>query len=247
MTNCPLTRVLTVGLAVFLTTTTAAHAGTIVWGTPTNISGDSDVSTVGTLVDAFNLGETGIPSTTVNGVLFQAFGREQFGTSTMGNFTITTPSGLGRQDSDRSASAPFVNLSSAYQTLLQSWIGAGGPSWTLTMVGLQDQAEYAIQVWSNSSHDVTDSGVIVSAGNAVTLDANSTGSDGGVGQFVLGTFTATGTSQVIDFDGIGQGPVNGFQLRLLSTAVPEPGSAVLAGAGAFVMGLFYALRRRRSV
>ena len=50
------------------------HAAVINWQTPVNVTGDSDVSTAGTLVGAVNLGTPNGPSatTTVNGVTFAA-------------------------------------------------------------------------------------------------------------------------------------------------------------------------------
>ena len=45
----------------------------VTWGTATGITGDSDVSTNGTLIYAYNLGASGVTSTTVNGVTFDAW------------------------------------------------------------------------------------------------------------------------------------------------------------------------------
>src|SRR5438874_12160706 len=47
-----------------------AEGSVITWGAPTNISGDSDVRTDGTLVAAFNMNG---PAVTVNGVTFASF------------------------------------------------------------------------------------------------------------------------------------------------------------------------------
>jgi hypothetical protein len=56
--------------ALALTATT--HAATITWSAPTNISGDSDVITTGTLVAARNFSQTQV-APTVNGILFDIF------------------------------------------------------------------------------------------------------------------------------------------------------------------------------
>jgi hypothetical protein len=65
----------------------------VTWGTPTTISGDSDVDTVGTLVYAFNFG-SGTTATTqaINGVMFQPFAIDNnalSSTATVGNVTLT--------------------------------------------------------------------------------------------------------------------------------------------------------------
>jgi hypothetical protein len=57
-----------------------------------------------------------------------------------------------------------------------------------------------------------------------------TGAEGGLGQWVLGTFTADPVTQSITFAGDGDyGAVNGFQLRRISqqpTGVPDSGSTL---------------------
>ena len=49
------------------------RAADIIWGTPTIISGDTDVSTTGTLVHAYAFGNLLVPGATVNGVTFARF------------------------------------------------------------------------------------------------------------------------------------------------------------------------------
>jgi hypothetical protein len=75
----------------------------------------------------------------------------------------------------------------------------------------------------------------------VTLDANTTNTVGGLGQFAIGTFTASGTTQAFllsepggDFNPL----INALQVR----AVPEPSLTLLGCAVAAAGGL--ALRRR---
>ena len=52
-------------------------AAVITWGTPTIISGDSDVNTQGTSLVALNIGGSGTGSPTLNGVTFDAFSQTQ--------------------------------------------------------------------------------------------------------------------------------------------------------------------------
>jgi MYXO-CTERM domain-containing protein len=76
------------------------------------------------------------------------------------------------------------------------------------------------------------------------LESNTSAALGVVGQFVLGTFTADATSQVIAFNGPSGPNLNGLQLRQVgpSPAVPEPGTAL---AGLVLVGLCGTMRRRR--
>ena len=80
-------------------------AALITWGSATTISGDTDVSTSGTLVGAFNIGGTGVPSTTVNGVTFQSFAVGSTTGGTVANFALSG-SGILINASD-STSPPF--------------------------------------------------------------------------------------------------------------------------------------------
>jgi hypothetical protein len=75
---------------------------------------------------------------------------------------------------------------------------------------------------------------MAAAVNSVVLSSNTTDTDGGVGQFAIGTFTADATSEAITFSGVsGVSPVlNGLQLRDLGPApVPEPTTVALFAVG----------------
>ncbi len=229
-----------------------ADAAPIVWGTPQTISGDSDVSTVGSLLYAYNLGPSNVASSTVNGVPFSSFAFPSAsgfnsGTSvTVGSVTISEfPGDLVAWNTLGSASAPYANLSSAYRVLLDSCGSSGEPNTiTLSLGGLTNGQQYAFQWWaSNAAPLPLFAAVAADATNAVTLDSNLTNAAGGVGQFVTGTFTADGVSQSIDFNAVGgSGPlINAFQVR----AVPEPSTYALALAG-LACGGWHLRRRRRA-
>ncbi|MBU6277367.1 MAG: hypothetical protein KGQ61_12085, partial [Planctomycetes bacterium] len=83
----------------------------IVWGSPQTVSGDSDVSTTGSLVYAFTFGGTSAPpSTTVNGVTFSPFTIPGgiVTSATVGSVTISeSPGTLFGSNSFGTASAPF--------------------------------------------------------------------------------------------------------------------------------------------
>jgi hypothetical protein len=228
--------------STLLATAASSHAALVTWGAPTTIAGDSDVSTVGVLEAASNLGPVGVASPTVNGVFFTGSGSASLGTTT----------------------SSVLPLSADYQTLLNSaFILDADNTLTLQLSGLTVGENYLFQVWvNNSDRDFSgfsrgDFSVIVSddLGSEVELYAGDNGIGVGpgdtnlpptLGQYVIGTFNADATLQNINFlSGEIDGVVNGFQLRRItaSPAVPEPGTAL---AGLALVG-FVSARRRRSV
>jgi PEP-CTERM motif len=243
--------VLVLAAAALLVTTGStafawAEGSVITWGAPTNISGDSDVRTDGTLVGAFNMNG---PDVTVNGVTFASFTYPFMATTaTKGNFTFTespghmlAASGLG------STSPPFANLSSNYQTLLSTAVTTDdNNTLTLTITGLVLGHDYIFEFWTNGSNSAgTDNfRTTASAPNPVSLDDNTTNAIGGTGQFVVGSFHAADATEIITFTGTDttQAPtINAFQLRDLSV-VPEPGTIALLTIGS-ALGAF--IRRKR--
>lgn len=232
----------------------AAQAAPITWGAATTISGDSDVSTNGTLVGAVNLGTpasvgfgVGV-NTTVNGVLFTGLGIPLSGvaTATSGPFSFAT----NVQSSNVSAGdpAPYSGLSAAYRALLD---GAAVDNPTiptslrsLTITGLVTGRSYAFQFWVHRS-SLSSRPVIATAGNSVTVLGNTTTAFGGLGQFAIGTFVADADSQVIAFapgSPGGQISINAVQLRDITPAAAVPAPATLALLGLGLLALGYARR-----
>ena len=66
-------------LTLALANTAGAAPPPITWGSATNISGNSDVSTSGTLMYAYNIGGAGVSSATVNTVTFASYAFPAFG------------------------------------------------------------------------------------------------------------------------------------------------------------------------
>jgi hypothetical protein len=244
---------LTTALAIGLGASTALAAD-IDWGVGAqNISGDSDVSTYGTLVDAFSLSTVdSAAAITVNGVTFApyAFPALDFGiysgqTSTsLGNYSFSENAGLvDAYDTLGYGSGAITGLSSSYSSLLSS--GGSSTYFTtlaLTISGLTIGQTYQFQWWDNNSSfasspadGITPGETTATAGNSVGLNANDGVNLGSLGQFAIGTFTADATTQEIDFDGDpgndGSDPlINAFQLRDITSA-PEPSTWALAGIG----------------
>jgi hypothetical protein len=216
-------------LALLLAGTGRADAAFITWGSPQGITGDTDVDTKGSLVAAFNLGDTGVANTpTVNGVTFVGLAIPNGSASPVsdpsGNFTFalvptqlpSVTSNFVSQNGVTTTKSPFAGLSSSYQDLLSSYTGgqflqSGNPgivqTFSLTMTGLTVGRTYEFEWWSNFSLAVSGGAGVTttaSAGNSVTLALNTLmarDDTGGVGQFAIGTFTADATSEVITFSG----------------------------------------------
>ena len=207
------------GLTILSTSTQAA---TIAWGTATAVdtsaAGGQQVSTTGTVIEAFNAGNGATGTTIVNGV----------------TFTNTDNDLLGNSSSNGVWAAGGAD--SSYNTLLSTLeFGGGGNFFTINVGGgsLTINDQYEIQVWFVDDRSGTDARVMSFSdsdeNNSVDLND----------QFVIGTFTADGTSQALGFDAqsFGNAHINAYQVR----AVPEPSSTALLGLG----GLALILRRRK--
>jgi hypothetical protein len=252
--------------ALLLAGTGRAEAAFITWGSATDITGDSNVKTDGTLFGALNMGGSGTGAAsaqTVNGVPFTAANITNIGSDTFGNFQFTA-SGLnsleGTGTSIGSSSSFFTNLSSGYQGLLSTaalniHVNIGTPMFTLTISGLTVGDQYEFEWWDNDSRASIRSATLAasdSGGHSVTLSNSSNTTSGGLGKYAVGTFTADATTEVITFStsdaGIAQ-MLNALQLRDITptvTSVPEPASVIPLLTGALGL-LGYGWRRRKQV
>src|SRR5437764_870601 len=118
-----LTRILICWAALFVFAGATARAASVAWGSATTISGDSDVSTTGTLVAAYRFGNSDVvtSSVTVNGVQFDPFTVDGGTSVTHGSLTASALAGtLSNSTSTGSGSSPFSSLSANYKTLLSN-------------------------------------------------------------------------------------------------------------------------------
>jgi hypothetical protein len=218
------TQLAVLGVSAILGWAAQSHAATIVWSGATTIVGDSDISTTGTLLYAARYyASTGV-SLTINGVTF---------TDPGSNVTWGGPT-------QNTGAAP-LGLTGDYKEFLQrdSYASSSNSSTgTLTLNDLTPMQQYMVQIWSNDSRSgALNQLVTFTAGNAVSLDRNTTGTSG-YGQWVIGTFTADATTQSITVsNSLNQGlALNGLQVR----TIPEPSATLLGG-----LGMLMLLRRKR--
>jgi hypothetical protein len=229
-------------------------AGVVIWQPVQAISGDLDIDNTGTLVYAYNFGpDSGasqVQPVIVRGVSFQAFGapivQSGLQTITMGDVTLSED--IGELNGvDTSANLLGNAIAASYYATM-----------TLSLGGLETGKSYRLQLWVNDSKNdqVLYKRVEVSGGGSTSeIKTNVSSTLGGLGQYVIGTFTATGNIQDVLFNGMLEvgginnlkNPiVNAFQLRLESSGeVPEPASMVIFGLGA--LGLACRKRRRTIV
>jgi hypothetical protein len=242
-----LTRILICWAALFVFGGPVARAASVAFGSATTIAGDSDVSTAGTLVAAFRFGNSDVvtSSVTVNGVQFDPFTVDSGTSVTHGSLTASALAGsLSNSSSTGSGSAPFSSLNANYQTLLSNAVikdtSSGPPQVDLTFSGLSIGTSYAIQLWVNDSQATTNA-MFLAGGNFAGMDPNTTNAVGGVGQYILGTFTADFATQTVGVNG-NPGLINAVQLR---SAVPEPVTLGLLTTAASLLFLYRGHRYRR--
>ena len=201
----------------------------ITWGTATNIVGDTDVSTAGTLHASLNVGNS--TTETINGVTFNA---------SDANLVIN---GYANTDYINGPLATdLVPATGSYSNALET----GEYNFdTITINGLTIGQEYLVQVWSSDAREATTPGV---PGRYITLDDTATvhenqnhdNTASTFGQWITGTFVADQTSQTISVKGFnsdnteyaGSIAVNMAQVR----AVPEAASMtmIILSAGFFL-------------
>ena len=169
-------------------------SGTVnVTGTSSTAVSDAEILTLGTTHFAYNF--WGGSPNVVNGVSFNS---------------ITSATGAGNLSISGTATPIYFNgyyqagaidlLSTGYQNLLKGGVYTDGTGTiTITMNGLTVGKTYVVQMWANESRNnfsgSTDRAENVIGGNTVRIEYNVSNLGGGVGQYVLGAFVATATSQ----------------------------------------------------
>jgi len=233
------------GLGFALLIAANSSAGTISWGPATNTTDLSSISTMGSLVRAFDSGGLG---TTVNGVAFAKAGGvgddvyAAIGSAIFGGFD---------------GNADLADLDALLRTADYVDPPANTSPTVISLTGLASGDLYQIQLFfmdqrgsfsSPRCGGCNDRQMTFTSGpNSVTLDAdpeNTLASP--FGQYVLGVFTADSSIQAFEVTGVGLldsgtpvslRQVNAWQLR----AVPEPSCVLLLG-----LVVPYVVRQRRN-
>jgi hypothetical protein len=227
----------------------SVDAATISWGPATDISSSTEVSTQGTLVDAVYF-RVRSPDLGVNGVTFS---------SVVAATNTTSGTGVYQVSETGSATDPIV------ATLDQPSSYQGPPTTTgpdsanydaiLTYLGYQDNPNETSTVYLNGgpgglilgdTYQVQFWASQVSAGNTAVLSGDpsvtlTADGDNHQGQFSIGTFIATSSSQSFTFTSQSNAVVDAIQLRNLG-ALPEPATISLLGIGVVTL----LTRRRRA-
>lgn len=232
-----------IAVLVFMCIGATASDAAIVWGTPTTIADDpTQVSTNGTPEYVYFFGGSSNANDdpeTVNTVDFAYFGfngpaaAPAIGTDikiVSGNWSgLSTTFGTG-------------GVSGNYGDIIEGAIFSFVPSTAVNLNNLVDGRDYEVQLWAHDGRETT-GGI---DGRTQTVDGNTmfinVAGPMTTGQFITGTFTASGTSQSFTL-ATGTGGVihiNAIQVRDI-TVIPTP-AALPAGVG--LLALTY-LRRKR--
>jgi hypothetical protein len=198
-----------------------AHAQ-ITWGTPKNITGPSDIATNGTYVDALQT-HTGYTKVTGGAVPITITNPDTKIDTKFNSYTSNGDSGgipaktFGDATFKISADAADGTDGSGsdatpYQQVLDQTTYTMHPrNGVVTMTGLTKGHKYQVQVWASAGYRPT---TYKSDTNAASLNdpANPTG------QFVIGTFTATGDTQYFTYENtriidVPAGEINAIALR----------------------------------
>lgn len=231
-----------IGAALLMCAGASAQAQ-IVWTTgATNISADTDVATNGTLLYADYIG--GAATDEVNGVTFTSVDAAGAGIVDPNNGGALNSANYNAYGIPPVDGTDGFTGSANYVSLLSSlyYDNTAPLTLTLTLTGLTSGQTYEFQEFDQDGRDSTREAYLTTAtdGNSVTLSANPNGTDGnGVGQFAIGSFTATGSTETITLQGATglTVQINAFQVRDITAPVeaPEPTSVALIGLGALAL------------
>jgi hypothetical protein len=233
------------GLAAFLAAS-SAQAQDITWQTPQTITGDANLITPGSGFSEFDaLVPDDTSSQIVDGVTFNASSSSSTSVGDVNiNLTVNsgtpafTPGSFARFNNN----TPFTGGSTAFNNLLNSG-GVFGSDGTITLSNLTLGATYDVQILNYSGDGQAAESTSFLSNTGVTITDNS-------GQYVTGTFTATGaTEQILFSQDVGPftpvvGAINVEEQNPVTA--PEPSTYALLTSGLLAL-IFLNIRKRRLV
>ena len=194
----------------------AGQAADITFNPSVTISGVADVPTNGLVLAAYTWGT----AESVNGIAFAA---STATSGAVGSYIslsgFTTANGTAFYAAGTDATLPAV-----YTNILRGAVyGAAGTTATVTLMNLIPGHQYAVQVWVQDprSADASRQETIINTdgtgGQLMYFNAAKTG--GGVGQYCLGTFTATAATQPFQIAPASTSPPQFSSIELLDVTV----------------------------
>jgi fibronectin-binding autotransporter adhesin len=201
-------------------------AASIIWNAPVAITGDTDVFTAGTLAYAYCW--SGV-STTVNGVNFTGTA-----SANSGGLDVTL-TGL-RNNYYGFTGSGSASFSTAYQNMLAGADWNGSASATITLNNLNVGHAYVAQFWVGdwrNYNTVRSETIKGSASDNITPTLNYQVGSSGSGSFVIGSFTASATTQTFTLTPGGSQPsvqINALQLRDLTPAISSIWTSLSGGS-----------------
>ncbi len=207
-----------IATTLMLLVSLVARAATITWVGPTTIAVNADVNTNGASVFAY----TGGAAATVNGVPFT-----QTIAASLNNHYLQLNGLTGYSaNAFTTTSNNFASLSAEYRNVLVGGaFDSGGNVATITLKNLVVGRNYTVQFWINDPRigDAATRYAFLN-GTATEIHYNDTDLVGGVGAYVIGTFTADATTQSFTLDGAATSgaastQLNAIQLRVESAAL----------------------------
>lgn len=189
-----------------------SYAATINFAAPQNCSADTNILATGVLRYAYTWNNT---ARTVNGVPFTVAGTSA--TAPAGGNVSLAGFNAVNQTAFNTTANPFASLSAAYRGMvLGSVYTTGNTLATVTLNNLIVGVDYQVQIWCGDPRagtTATRTTTVTSGANTVVLDYNVGNVGGGVGQFVIGTFTADAGTQSFTVSGGASNQINALQLR----------------------------------
>ena len=197
------------------------------WQAPQTITSSSEVNTQGALVIARQATGSefgGNADQTVNGVTFLGNLNTENGVT----FTVGGQSGYDPTTFISTKTLGGPDAAAYGEMLAGAWYGDTTPV-TIGLDGLVIGHDYLIQIWVADFRASTNarSETVTAAGGTdihdptlLYLTGDGTDSGSGTGQFVAGTFTATGPSVTFNLTGNQSSQLNAFQLRDITPPSP---------------------------